>query len=239
MFKSVFKAKEIEFLCAEEDWGIIPAPFAAKKDIPDWFKALPPKLGNQGFNTSTIKRCMPFLDALCVGYIIPLAADVHFQTNEDASGVNFEWKFHKSMVETHTFEQITTEKSPNPLLPKPPMKFLNYWMIKTPPEYSLLFIPPLNRVEPRFTCFSGFVDHPYYEQEYINFPFVWHQENTSEILPAGTPLVQVIPIKKDELLPKSRSRKMTDIEVANTEQLRARRSLVHESIYRDNLHRRK
>jgi len=70
MFKSVFKDDVIEFLCAEEDYGIIPTPYPAKKNIPDWYKALPPKIGNKGLKSSTLKRCMPFLDAMMVGYII-------------------------------------------------------------------------------------------------------------------------------------------------------------------------
>ena len=41
MFRSAFKNDEIEFLCAEEDYGIIPTPYPSRKNIPDWFKALP------------------------------------------------------------------------------------------------------------------------------------------------------------------------------------------------------
>lgn len=237
MLRSVFRTKEIEFLCAEEDYGLIPAPYPAKKEIPDWFKALPPKLGGGGFNTSTVKRCSPFLDALCAGYIIPLAADVEFVTNDDASGVSFQWKFHKAMVETHNPDQVSSSKCPHPAVPKPPMKFLNYWMIKVPPEYSLLFVPPLNRPESRFTVFSGIVDAPYPEREYINFPFTFDKAGFSGLIPAGTPLAQVIPIRKDALLPKYRSRVFTAKEVVETQRLRNQRDKVHESLYRDNMHK--
>lgn len=237
IFRSVFKDDVIEFLCAEEDYGIIPAPYPAKKNIPDWYKALPPKIGNKGLKTSTIKRCMPFLDAMMVGYIIPLAADVEVQTNEDASGVDYKWDFYKSMVENHNQEQITTDKCPNPMSPRPPIKFLNYWMIKTPPEYSLLFMPPLNRTETRFACYSGVVDSPYAEQEYVNFPFFFLEPNFRGIIEAGTPLVQVIPIRKDNLLPKYRERIFTEEEKQATTRLRTIRNNVHESLYKDNIHR--
>ena len=110
MFRSAFKNDEIEFLCAEEDYGIIPTPYPSRKNIPDWFKALPMKLGNQGLGTSTIKRCSPFLDALSVGYMIPLAADVEFVSNGDGSGVDFKWNLHKKMVETNNPKQISAEK---------------------------------------------------------------------------------------------------------------------------------
>jgi hypothetical protein len=117
------------------------------------------------------------------------------------------------------------------------MKFLNYWMIKVPPEYSLLFVPPLNRTEKRFTLFSGIVDAPYPEREYVNFPFTFEQAGFSGIISAGTPLAQVIPIRKDALLPKYRSRPFTAKDIVETQKLRNRRNNVHESLYRDNLHK--
>ncbi len=237
MFKSIIKNDEIEFFCAEEDYGIIPAPYPSKKNIPDWFKALPMKLGNQGLGTSTIKRCAPFLDALSVGYIIPLAADVEFVVNEDGSGVDYRWKFHKPMVENHKQRQISSAKSPNPMDPRPPMKFLNWWRIKTPPDYSLLFLPPLNRIEERFMCYSGLVDAPYYEYEYINFPFFFLKNSFSGIIEAGTPLVQVIPVRKNMLLPSYKCRQATEKDESGRDWMRKVRDFVHESIYRDKIHR--
>jgi hypothetical protein len=237
MYKSIFKNDEIEFLCAEEDYGAIPAPYPSKKNIPDWFKALPPKLENKGFQTSTVKRCAPFLDALSVGYIIPLAADIHFVVNSDLSGLDYKWTFYKPMIENHNMSQITTDKCPSPLLPRPPMKFMNYWMIKTPPDYSLLFTPPLNRIEPRFSCMSGIVDYPYYQYEYVNFPFVFNKPNFTGIIEAGTPLVQVIPIRKDSLLKNYKDRPFNEDDKKNTSWIRKMVNHVHESVYRNKIHR--
>lgn len=228
--------EKIEFLCAEEDFGVIPKPFKAGKNIPDWFKALPMKLDDEGFNTSTVKRCMPFLDALTTGWIIPLAADVHFVTTEDG-GWQAKWNYPKDLVGSHSQQQISTDRAPNPLVPRPALKWLNYWMIKTPPEYSLLFVPPLNRKEERFTVFSGIVDQPYAEREYINFPFTLNDLGFRGIIPAGTPLVQVIPFKKDDLLSEAICREFTFDEIDATEHMRKIRSTVHESIYRDNIHK--
>ena len=237
MFKSVFKNDEIEFLCAEEDYGIIPSPYPAKKNIPDWFKALPSRTGNHGIRTSTVKRCMPFLDALSVGYIIPLASDVEFVSNEDGSGIEYKWSFHKTMIENHNKEQISSPKCPNPADPRPPIKFMPWWMIKTPPEYSLLFVPPLNRIEDRFICYSGLVDYPYYQYEYINFPFTFTKNNFSGIIEAGTPLIQVIPIRKDSLLPNYNCREFTEADKEKTSWIRRVREKVHESVYKNKIHR--
>jgi len=230
--KSVVKTPTIEFLCYKEDYGVLPEPFPARKLMPDWFKALPPKLNKENrFKNSTIKRCAPFLDAMNVGWILPLAADVEFTTNGDASGVNYKWQFYRSMIENHSKAQISTDEAPNPNDPKPPMKFMNYWAIKVPKGYSILFTPPLNRPDPRFTCISGLVDCDGYF-EFINFPFFFHEPNFVGIIPAGTPLVQVIPFKRDALFRDFETRAMTDAEHEELEFTRRQRS-IHESHYRD------
>lgn len=228
----------LEFMCAEEDHGIIPEPYLSGKHVPNWFKKLPPAMGG-GFNQSTIKRCMPFLDTFTTGWIIPLAGDVYFKSNDDASGVTYEWKFSKPLVENHSMGQVHTDKAPNPMYPRPPLKFLNYWMIKAPEDYSLLFVPPLNRPNDIFTCYAGIVDPPYYEMEYINFPFFLNKPNFDGIIPAGTPLMQVIPFKKDDIPDSITVRKFTDAESKATTRLRRVRGEVHPSLYRDNIHKKK
>lgn len=238
MFKSVIKTPEIEFYCEEEDYGVIPEPFPSRKLLPEWYKALPPKMdGLNKLQNSTIKRCPPFLDAMCVGWIIPLAANVEFITNEDASFVSYTSHFYKKMVENHNYDQVTSDKCPNPNMPKPPMKFLNYWYIKVPKGWSVLFLPPINRPDHRFTCISGLVDCDGYN-EYINFPFFFNEPNYTGIIKSGTPLVQVIPIKRSDIMKKSTTRKINKKDRAAIDLTRKKRT-CNESLYRDTVWERK
>jgi hypothetical protein len=237
MFKSFFsKDKNIQFTCGEELWDVIPKPYPSRKYIPDWFKALPMNLGPEQdvtdhFDNRTIKQCVPFLDAMTAGYIIPLAADVEFQTNSDASGVDWFSKFKYSVIEQHGKNQITTAKSPNPMDHMPPLKFINFWKIKTPPGWSTLFLPPLNRPDPRFVCYSGLVDTDNYDN-IVNFPFFFTQPNFLGILKAGTPLIQAIPIKRESL--KAVTRAMTDEE--SDAMVRLQNRMNHQKgLYRDEL----
>jgi hypothetical protein len=117
------------------------------------------------------------------------------------------------------------------------MKWLNWWAIRCPPGYSLLFVPPLNRPDPRFTIFSGIVDADRYF-EYVNFPFVWNEPNYHGIVEAGTPIAQVIPIKRSSMLGKAVIREMSPGDMREMEQTRARRR-SHISLYRDKLWERK
>jgi len=228
------KTPKIEFVCHKEDYGIIPQPYPARKLMPEWYKKLPMKLGNQGLESSTIKRCPPFLDAMQIGWIIPLAADVEIISNDDASGINYKWSFYKPMIENHMMKQIyPNDEKLNPNFPKPPMKFLNWWAIKITKGWSVLFVPPINRPDPRFECISGLVDCDGYF-EFVNFPFLWKAPNWSGIIESGTPLVQAIPIKRDNILKEFGVRHMDDVDVKQLEITR-KRVKTHESHYRDNV----
>lgn len=228
--KSIKEIPTIEFLCKKEDVGIIPEPYPARKLMPDWYKNLPPKVEKKNIlENSTIKRCPPFLDAMVLGWIIPLAADVEFITNSDASGLNHKTKFHKSMIESHSQSQVEG----NPHTPKPPMKFMNYWAIKITKGWSVLFLPPMNRPDFRFECVAGMVDCDGYF-EYINFPFYFTQKNYTGILKAGTPLVQVIPMKRDDLLTKANIKTFTVEDEERLAWTRRKRG-AQESNYRDNI----
>ena len=163
------------------------------------------------------------LDAMVVGWIIPLAADVEIITNNDATGLDYKSSFYKPMIETHNLKQIEG----NPHSPKPPMKFLNYWAIKVPEDYSILFVPPLNRPDFRFECISGLVDVDGYF-EFINFPFLFLEKGYTGILKAGTPLVQAIPIKRDTLLKEYNVREFNKKDYEEIEWTRKKRK-SHES----------
>jgi hypothetical protein len=229
---ATLKHNNIEFLCYKQDYGVIAEPVPARKILPQWFKDLPPKIDRKDkIENSTIKRCMPVLDALTAGWIITLAADVEFITNGDATGVQTKSNFYRQMIDVHTNEQVAG----HPELPKPPFKWRNYWAIKLPLGYSMLFMPPLNRYEPRFECFSGIVDDTYMGQgalEFINFPFFFKQTNYTGIIRKGTPLVQCIPIKRESIDHKVDILSQTDEELI--EHTRRRRS-THDSMYRDEL----
>jgi len=236
--KSVIKTPEIEFLCYREDVDVIPKPFPARKLMPNWFKKLPQHINKEKkLNNSTVKRCAPFIDAMAVGWIIPLAADVDIQTNENASGVTYNSNFYRNIIENHGMEQITTNEAPNPTGQKPPLKFLNWWAIRVPKDYSVLFIPPINRPETRFTCFSGFVECDKYFQ-FINFPFVFNEPNFTGIIKAGTPLMQVIPIPRSGLLKNFNVRGFEDQDYQDLDRS-IRRKDARESYYRDYLWSRK
>jgi hypothetical protein len=187
---------KVRFLCSPEDRGVIAPPVPAKMLLPDWFRALPAvdrsKLGTADSGL-TVKRCLPFFDAMATGWIIPLAATVRLQIGDGGRTVEGGWDFDRTMVSNHGPHQVAG----NPKEPRPPCKFHNYWSVRTPLGWSCLFLPPVNRTNGVFECAAGVVDTDLYSA-HIHFPFFATGPDGLHILEKGTPLVQVFPFRRDE-----------------------------------------
>ncbi|UBF22055.1 hypothetical protein HRTV-15_gp36 [Halorubrum virus HRTV-15] len=225
----------IEFVTDEELYGAIPEPIPANKVLPDWYKQLGQFIDLEGGSTnektrvgaSTVKRCAPFMEAMTMGWIIPLAGEVSILAEDGY--VQYDWGFHKALIDSHEMAQVGGDMFPNSDWPI--LKFLNYWCIKAPEGYSLLVTSPFNRIEPRFQSFTGIVDVDRYFNN-INAPFMWTGGDYDGVLEAGTPIVQVIPFKRDGIISDARVRPMTDSEELT--QKRVQNSLnSHESKYRE------
>lgn len=185
----------ITFICEPRDHGVIAEPVPAKQVLPDWFRKLPAVDKTKVSATDnglTIKRCMPFLDAMTTGWILPLAATVRLEIRDNGQTCEAGWELDRVMVSNHSPYQIAG----NPREPRPPCKFHNYWTIRTPPGWSCLFVPPMNRPNAVVEILSGVVDTDTYTS-LINFPFIPSAPDGVYTLERGTPLVQIIPFRRD------------------------------------------
>jgi hypothetical protein len=191
----IFKTKRrIEFLCEPDDKGVIAEPRPARDHLPAWFKKLPPidrDVVSATNNGLTVKRCMPFFDAMTTGWILPLAASVRIAIKDGGCTVDAGWEFDRTMVSNHAPYQVAGHSA----LPRPPCKLHNYWTIRTPPGWSCLFVPPLNRDNGVVALLAGVVDTDRYASP-IHFPFFATGPDGVHTLEKGLPLVQVIPFER-------------------------------------------
>jgi hypothetical protein len=170
-------------------------PSPASNYLPEWYKRTPSYLQDKkipngaGETTGTIKKCIPVFDAITAGYIITLPADVFVSQREGLP--YYEWS-NFNLVEFHIPEQAILHPKHSGF---PYPKWINPWSIKTPVGYSTLFTQPLHRDLP-FTILTGIVDTDSYTAP-VNFPFVLNDPLFEGLIPAGTPIVQIIPIKRD------------------------------------------
>jgi hypothetical protein len=187
---------KIKFSCDAHLLGVIPNPVSAIKAAPNYFKALKPQSSNHP-SSGTVKRCVPFLDALSAGFVIPMWCDVYILARNGEMSIDFPLNFpQRETLGSHSSVQI----SKHPLSSKPygnmPMKWINPWVIETEPGVSCIFTPPLNHMETRFKLFDGVVDTDTYYSN-INFPFLWTGGDGEFFITKGTPLVQVIPFRRE------------------------------------------
>lgn len=172
-----------------------PAP--AINNLPEDYKKMPPFVGKKEFTASdelnqTIKRCIPFLDAMSSGYVIKTPVDLWVEIKEDAPYIR--WSVETIIVSTHDKKQIPESMFPD-FCYDIPFKLINNFGIQTPPGYSTLFVPVLNSPNNPLVALSGVVDTDTYNSP-VHFPFFLKSGFTGKI-PSGTPIVQAIPFKRE------------------------------------------
>ena len=199
----MFKKKETVIKFIPESnlvTDIFDPPEPASKFIPEWYKkqnkytSLEKSFDQQtGVINHTIKGCMPVFDIMTAGYIITLPADVLF--SKDNSTVNTLWSTNSStIIQSHPVIQYDQYRIPDEY-EQVGLKFINPWIIQTPPGYSCLFIQPAMRDDLPFYVLPAIVDtdkHPVA----INFPF-FLRKDFEGMLTMGTPIMQIIPFKRD------------------------------------------
>jgi hypothetical protein len=174
-------------------WPNSTIPVSATHIIPEWYKQTNLRIPNEKTPTSlpTIKNCMPVFDSMTAGYILSTPCDVYVSTIDGQINLNPSMR---QVIEHHSIAQAHKHPSKNDAHF---YKFINSWGVKTPKGYSSLFIPPSHNPNPWFEIMPGLVDTDNYTAP-VNFPFVLKDLNFEGIIPAGTPMAQIIPFKREE-----------------------------------------
>jgi hypothetical protein len=196
------KNKKIKFATSGPQHGTLleyaPTPVPAKSLIPEWYKETKNIKSDSAENAikKNVKDCMPFLDTLMSGYIWTLPSDLYVERvpgkdSEPRITMNPE----VSYIDTRSPLQSGKMSVPDGCYDthfvwKHPLH------IKTPPGYSILVTHPLNRHDLPFISLSGMVDSDKTMWRPGNYPF-FIKKNFEGVIPKGTPVLQIIPIKRD------------------------------------------
>jgi len=142
----------------------------------------------------TYKTCVPFLDAMSSGYVVTTEYDIEIaQLNGYPAAL---WRTNKKeLISGHDDVQWEGMPCPEGYFPQM-LKFDNELVIETPKGYSTLFTSPFNRPDLPFYSFSGIVDTDQYPMP-IHFPF-FIRKDFSGIIEKGTPIIQMIPFKREK-----------------------------------------
>jgi len=198
---------DVTFKCHPKLEPFLPKPVASKLMLPDWLKGMPMLADDPVLEESmqTVKQCPPVFDAMTSGFMVLLPCDVHFSKGK------FKWDWPEFPVDDYDVRTMPgsspiTHHHPTQVVGSPfftegrlLIKFLNFWTIQVPDGHSLLFTHPFNRADLPFVTLTGLVDSDRYYQHFVHFPAAWVDDEFDGILEKGTPVAQVIPIKRDAL----------------------------------------
>jgi hypothetical protein len=196
--------KKIKFIAKDRlTEEIIDPPKPAQKNLPDWYKKLPIYTDNNiKFhlnyflqNNLTSKNCIPVFDSISAGYILEFPCDVHF-VDKDSNIKNHTvlWDVDWEVISSHSEDQVGDIGIPDNF-DKNAWKLRGNWRIQTPKGYSILYTHPFYRYDLPFISATGIVDSDIYDTE-MNIPFFLKKDFTGTIK-KGTPIAQIIPIKRD------------------------------------------
>ena len=192
-------SKKIKFF--SEHFSLVEKPIPSKKKVPDWYKQLSnfPAGKEKG---GSVKRCIPFLDALTSGYyLVNNFAVLFYRKSDNTIGIEYNQNLTEhqatrldSGISDHGAWQINQDFF-NEDEVKILLKINNPWSIQTPQGYSCMLLNPPNSPS-KIRIPEGIVDTDSYKFP-INFPFVVKKFDKEFILPAGKPIVWIIPFKRE------------------------------------------
>ncbi len=194
----------VKFLSDLQHVDVFDPPTPAAKHLPEYYKNMPAHTGApHSFNDSgdpneTMKKCMPVLDSMSAGYMLTLPSDVYVGQNDDGSR-SFTWSADQfTAIASHPGAQFPGLPVPDRYDQSSAYKFINPWQIVTEKNYSCLFVHPMWHYDLPFHTLSGIVDTDQHPVP-VNFPFLMEKDFVG-YLAKGTPIVQVIPFRRDEFV---------------------------------------
>lgn len=208
---------EVEFI---SNFGpVAHEPGPAARFMPEWYKKQHMYSAKQSKTqvflkdtvrpsyTPTVKKCLPFREMLTSGYIIPFPYDIAVKciidedTGEPMVGVHtgVSDMAGKETVGFHARSQTSNHPYwKEKWAPDRAYKFINPWIIKTPPGVSCLFMHPQHHGIDKWEILSGVVDTDVYSTNVLFPAFLKVKPGDEFIIEGGSPMVQIIPFKREK-----------------------------------------
>lgn len=145
----------------------------------------------------SIHKCPGIISMLGTGWVLRSWQDFTITTNGD--GTSFKWSAPVNLVkyrQSPDIDDMVAKRMPlreNTL--KTIVKFNSPWFVDMPKGWNLMFMPMMYSDETRFTSAPGILDTEV--DAGLHVQLYWHCLNSVEVIRAGTPLVHLIPVRKD------------------------------------------
>lgn len=188
---------------SEETKVFSPRPILSSRALPEWYKKTPSVIDNGslafGQMGATVKKCMPIFDLLTAGYLITAPCDIYLDaTNPE----KLQWSIPQGLIShqgdmfaVHAKEQYDKMPVNSVLHHKELLRIFPFWAVGTPKGYSTIFLQPPYSDKSPLTALQAIVDtDSFITDGHLSF---WVEKDFKGIIKQGTPLVQVIPFKRE------------------------------------------
>lgn len=195
------KKMKISFIPSSKDIEtVVPAPKPAKEYLPRWylekdrFYGGRPKISDGHVSNNTIKACLPFYDSMTHGYIQESWCDIFIEFSDDGSNVKYDFSSFPTIMSLR--DSVSIDISDD--FYKFEFVWHSPWMPKVPNGWSVMFKSPSNRMDLPFVSLDGIVDSDnFYLSDPGSYPFFIKKSKKNIFIPKGTPMYQMIPIKRE------------------------------------------
>lgn len=199
------KNKEVTFYIQDKNAAsVLIKPGPASKTLPEWYKRQPAVIEAYkdmtiGSPAVTIKKCMPVFDAMTAGYYLYAPCDIYINATDPEGlvksipqGTDLK---HDKFFASHSREQYGSLTFDKTKYHEDVIRLTPGWSVGTPKGYSALFINPMMADNSPLYMVPGIIDTDQYVSDgYFSF-FV--NKTFNGVIKRGTPLVQVIPFKRE------------------------------------------
>lgn len=195
--------RSIKFIAEDEETlQAVELPSSAVKEVPEWYKNLTRfyksnkvSFSDSGAPTGTMKGCIPVFDAMIHGYIQKTWTDIYIERDE-YDEITYRWSRGPEIMRTRDAYQYETMPTPAGF-DKRMFTWNRPWGLITPPGYSVLITHPMYRHELPFMSQPGIIDTDVYHAAGKNSVPFFLKEGFTGLIPAGTPMYQIVPIKRE------------------------------------------
>lgn len=187
--------RNIKFYTTKDCFSSIPSPEPAVKFLPDWYSEMSSKINDKcsySKHNKTMKMCFGVIDAFSYGYIIPAFCDLILSWEENKLKIETSWD--KDFISAFPESQFKDFNLPDNHV-RSMIKITLPWRIETSKNTSILVAKPKWR-NLNFEVYEGIID----SDSYVNHihVIISFSKNEKVVIKRGQPLVQIIPLIRDE-----------------------------------------
>lgn len=196
---------KISFMALNDQYKrLAPEPTPINAKIPEWYKEQPSVM--QGLTEPiggsfplTVKKCQAIFDAMTSGYILKTPCDIFIDTTKEPASIQVPQKLNfieHILLSSHPADQVSHLPFDHEQYVSNILRIHPLWLVGTEPGYSTLFTAPMHSEVSPITAVSAIVDtDTFYSDGHLSF---YLKKGFNGIIKKGTPMVQVIPFKREE-----------------------------------------